>query len=1401
MFTFFKRRQFYCFLTLLLFTMSCTLGLNAQLTVQVGTDDDETEFAPINSCNAFNYTQMIYTAGQLSAAGVPTTGVTISKIKFNIKDLAGSTESWNVWKLYMAHTTETEFDDDYVWIDPATFTEVFDGNIGTDEEGWFELELATPFVWNGTDNLVIAVSENVEDAWCTTSFQATDIDDRQVMNFSRWEEIDPLDPGSGEEWEVSRVSILPNIKLIVTPTDACSGASDAGTASAPESICALHPFSVSVTGSSLGEGLTSQWQSAPAASGPWTNIAGATASEYYTADGIAAPTFYRYYVHCDGSGTSDTSNIVSVALNPATECYCEPAPDDCGAIIGDFSTSGAIDNISNLGTGCEDGGYSDYTAQFIKAAQGTIFNYEVVLDPDGWSGPVRIWVDWNQDGFFDESEMLYASEEYEDPGTVITGSYEVPFTAVGGDTRMRVKVYDNVEFTACDDEWNGETEDYKFTVVVPDPCEDVAFTDVTISGPEDICSFIPFTIVSGGTPVASGIDRVWQYRAPSGTGDWVTLSGEESLNYTNAAGISEPTDYRYIITCSASSESDTSNIITIGIRPGTECYCVPEYEGGCEWVAIEYFGLETIDNNTEGECSLDPPGYSDYHEMSTDLMQGVTYTANVSASGEADLGYVIWIDYNDDGFFDNETERAATVGMLPGAISDDIYGITLPIPADATLGAHRLRIRTVAGESGYDIDPCAEYWDGEVEDYTVNIIPQPSCADVTFPESVSAIAIPGQLCSGGNVILNLDAAMPISLGITYQWYSSASETGTFTPAGGTVTSPMVIKPVTATTYFKCEILCEGDVVLTSAVVEVPVITPALLTTTPASNCGPGEVTLGADGNDGSIIRWYDVPAGGYPVGEGASFTTPSLTTTTPYYVVAAAGSGPALDTLKGAGSPLTSSWNNVSPYFHDNGGYKHQYLIRGSELTALGIQPGDINSLAFIVSGPGSTYNDFSLKITPTDLTEMPASFVSGTFTDVYSAASVTTTSGANTYTFGTPFDWDGVSNIILQVCWSNGESGGTTTNVKYHNTSFPAHFCGWSNDATADDVCTEPENVDWRVQFERPNIIFSSFSGCESERTLVTATINPVPVAPFVATDTTACGDIDQSLTLNAGNPGSTYLWSTGAVTQIVKVTVSGPYSVTVTNEFGCSVTDAININLLPRPVVSLGNDTTMCEGGLLTLDASNPGAAYYWSDGSTSQSLTVNAAGTYRVLVTNSSGCMASDTINVSISGIIPSIESIVVDNVDDYTFTFSPLNPENITGYSWDFGDGSPVSNSASPTHTFASTGNYTVTLTITNDCGSFEHITTVSIVGLNTIAVNNDLLTLYPNPAKETAIIENKGDLKMKEVTVMNILGQVLVNEKVNGDKHQLRLSGYASGIYTVRVLTDKGYVVRKFEIVK
>lgn len=123
-------------------------------------------------------------------------------------------------------------------------------------------------------------------------------------------------------------------------------------------------------------------------------------------------------------------------------------------------------------------------------------------------------------------------------------------------------------------------------------------------------------------------------------------------------------------------------------------------------------------------------------------------------------------------------------------------------------------------------------------------------------------------------------------------------------------------------------------------------------------------------------------------------------------------------------------------------------------------------------------------------------------------------------------------------------------------------------------------------------------------------------------------------SATLNAGNGFANYVWSNGANTSTISVGVGGQYSVTVTNSAGCSDRDTINLTLNPSPVVDLGNDTTLCFGGNIVLDAGNPGSTYSWSTGASSQTLNVTLASTYFVTVTNSFNCSTLDNIVVGIS-----------------------------------------------------------------------------------------------------------------------------------------------------------------------
>lgn len=118
-----------------------------------------------------------------------------------------------------------------------------------------------------------------------------------------------------------------------------------------------------------------------------------------------------------------------------------------------------------------------------------------------------------------------------------------------------------------------------------------------------------------------------------------------------------------------------------------------------------------------------------------------------------------------------------------------------------------------------------------------------------------------------------------------------------------------------------------------------------------------------------------------------------------------------------------------------------------------------------------------------------------------------------------------------------------------------------------------------------------------------------------------------DATTSLNAGNAGASYLWSTGQTSQVIQVTESGTYSVEV-NLNGCEGDDEAVVEYFDTPIFFLGDDILTCDAVVLTLTAGNyPDAQYEWSTGESTQSITVDDDGTYWCYVENGP-CTYSDT-----------------------------------------------------------------------------------------------------------------------------------------------------------------------------
>ncbi len=162
-------------------------------------------------------------------------------------------------------------------------------------------------------------------------------------------------------------------------------------------------------------------------------------------------------------------------------------------------------------------------------------------------------------------------------------------------------------------------------------------------------------------------------------------------------------------------------------------YCTIGGDGDFEWIA-------NVQLNTLNHSSDSDGGYGDYTGFSTDLTTFDTFDLKVtpafqSFSSEENLR--VWIDYNQDGLFDEVSELVVD----PDEDSADTLRAKIVIPGDAKAGLTRMRI-AIKWRGGFDSSkatPCGTFDFGEVEDYCVNIITvDPPCtAPVNFMQEAS----------------------------------------------------------------------------------------------------------------------------------------------------------------------------------------------------------------------------------------------------------------------------------------------------------------------------------------------------------------------------------------------------------------------------------------------------------------------------------------------------------------------------------------------------------------------------------------------------------------------------------------------------------------------------------------
>lgn len=316
---------------------------------------------------------------------------------------------------------------------------------------------------------------------------------------------------------------------------------------------------------------------------------------------------------------------------------------------------------------------------------------------------------------------------------------------------------------------------------------------------------------------------------------------------------------------------------------------------------------------------------------------------------------------------------------------------------------------------------------------------------------------------------------------------------------------------------------------------------------------------------------------------------------------------------------------------------------------------------------------------------------------------------------------------------------------------------------------------------------------------------------------------------TLTAQGSG-TYLWSNGSANQSITVNQSGNYIVTVTSINNCSASsNSINVTVnQPSPaIITPQSSTTFCQGGSVALQAS-AGNSYNWSNGATTQSITVAQGNTYTVTVTDANNCSATATQSVTVNPnptVTFSLPNIICNTSNSFAMNGNPsggtytgagvsgnsFNASNaglgLKQVNYTFTNGNGCSGSASSTTLVYDTAgvvctSYDTVTTIINDTvTTYLSVNDTLKINVNLTGVtqlnNTNLLTVYPNPAKDHLLVNHGNYTSMNGYTVKitNTLGQIVFNQPVNQQQFYIDLSTWGGAGTYILYITDQNQTVK------